>query len=185
MLLNCGVGEDSWESLGLQGDPNSQSYRKSVLSIHWKNWCWNWNSNTLAIWFKNWLIGKDPDTGKDWRQEKKGMTEGEMVWFHGHEFEWALGVGDGQGSLVCCSPRGCNEWDMTERLNWTDWRERETKPLMPPATEFPPKHLNRIKLWDSGNTMETKPQISSEVNGPAILAGWYWGGCVRKEMEFS
>ena len=48
MLLNCGVGEDSWESLGLQGDPISPSYRKSVLNIHWKDWCWSWNSNTLA-----------------------------------------------------------------------------------------------------------------------------------------
>ena len=56
---------------------------------------------------------------------------------------------------------------------------------MPPATEFPPKHLNRIKLWDCGNTMKTKPQITSEVKGPVILAGWYWGGGVKKEMEFS
>ena len=68
-------------------------------------------------------IGKDPDAGKDWRQEEKGMTENEMVgWHHpfdGHEFEEAPGVGDGQGGLVCCSPWGCKEWDMTEPLNWT------------------------------------------------------------------
>ena len=61
---------------------------------------------------------------KDWRQEK-GMTEHEMVgWHHqlnGHEFEQALGVGDGQESLACCSPWGHNQSDMTERLNWTDW----------------------------------------------------------------
>ena len=50
MLLNCGVGEDSWESLGLQGDPTSPSYRKSVLNSHWKDWCWSWNSSTLATW---------------------------------------------------------------------------------------------------------------------------------------
>ena len=48
MLLNCGVGEDSWESLGLQGDPTSPSKRWSVLSVHWKDWCWSWNFNTLA-----------------------------------------------------------------------------------------------------------------------------------------
>ena len=48
MLLNCGVGEDSWESPGLQGDPTSQSQRKSTLNIHWKDWCWSWSSNTLA-----------------------------------------------------------------------------------------------------------------------------------------
>ena len=71
---------------------------------------------------KNWLIGKDPDAGKDWGQEEKGMTEDEMVgWRHqlnGHEFEQALGVGDGQGGLVCCSPWSSTESDMTERLSW-------------------------------------------------------------------
>ena len=48
MLLNCGVGEDSWESLGLQGDPNSPFYRRSALGVLWKEWCWSWNSSTLA-----------------------------------------------------------------------------------------------------------------------------------------
>ena len=60
---------------------------------------------------KNWLIGKDPDAGKDWRQEEKGMTEDEMVglhhWLNGHEFEHGFGVFEGHGSLVCCSPWGC------------------------------------------------------------------------------
>ena len=73
---------------------------------------------------KNWLIGKDPDAGKDWRWEEKGTTEDEMVgWHHrhdGYEFERAPGVGDRQGGLVCCSPWGCKESDTTERLNWTD-----------------------------------------------------------------
>ena len=50
--LNCGVGEDSWESLGLQGDPTRPSWRKLVLNIHWKDWCWSWNSNTLATWYE-------------------------------------------------------------------------------------------------------------------------------------
>ena len=71
---------------------------------------------------KNWLIRKDSDAGKDWRQEEKGMTEDEMVgWHHqfdGHEFEQASAVGDGQGSLACCSPWGRKESDMTEWLNW-------------------------------------------------------------------
>ena len=64
---------------------------------------------------KNWLIGKDPDAGKDWRQEEKGMTEDEMVgWPHqlnGHEFEQTPGDGDGQGDLVCCGPQGHKESD--------------------------------------------------------------------------
>ena len=72
---------------------------------------------------KNWLTGKDPDPGRDWRQEEKGTTEDEMVgWHHwpdGHEFEQTSGAGDGQGSLVCCSPWGCKESDVAERLNWT------------------------------------------------------------------
>ena len=84
-------------------------------------------AETLILWppgAKNWLTGEDPDAGKDWGQEKKGMTEDEMVgWHHqlnGHEFEWTLGVGDGQGGLACCSPWGCKESDTTEQLNWTD-----------------------------------------------------------------
>ena len=72
---------------------------------------------------KSQLIRKALDAGKDWRQEEKGMTEDEIVgWHHrfdGHEFEQALGVGDGQGSLACCSPWGRKELDTTERLNWT------------------------------------------------------------------
>ena len=70
---------------------------------------------------KNWLIGKDPDAGKDWRQEK-GMTE--VGWHHqlnGQDFEQALGIGDGQGCLACCSPWGHKESDVTEQLNWTDF----------------------------------------------------------------
>ena len=66
MLLNCGVGEDSWESLGLQGDPTSPSYRKSFLNIHWKARCWSWNSNTWTPDVENWLIWKGPDAQKDW-----------------------------------------------------------------------------------------------------------------------
>ena len=70
---------------------------------------------------KSWLIRKDPDAGKDWRQEEKGMTEDKMfVWHHwlnGHEFEQAQGDGEGQGILVCYSPWGHKESDMTEQLN--------------------------------------------------------------------
>ena len=84
-------------------------------------------AETPILWppdAKNWLIGKDPDAGKDWRQEEKGMTEDEMVeWHHqldGYEFEQAPGAGNGLGSLACCSPWGHKELDMTKRLNWTE-----------------------------------------------------------------
>ena len=73
---------------------------------------------------KNWLIWKDPDAGKDWRWEEKGTREDEMVWWYhqlnGHESEQALGVGDGQESLACCSPWGHKESDTAEWLNWTE-----------------------------------------------------------------
>ena len=68
---------------------------------------------------------KDPDAGKDWRQEEKGTTEDEMAgWHHrlnGHEFGWTPGGGDGQGGLVCCGSWGRKESDTTERLNWTEY----------------------------------------------------------------
>ena len=84
-------------------------------------------AGTPILWppdAKNWLSGKDPDAGNDWRQEEKGMTEDQMVgwhhWLNGYEFEQAPGVGDGQGSLECYSPWGCKESDTTEWLNWSD-----------------------------------------------------------------
>ena len=84
-------------------------------------------AETPILWpqdAKNWLNGKDPNAWKDWRQEEKGMREDEMVGWHHRlderEFEQAPGVGDGQGSLACCSPWGRKESDTTERLNWTE-----------------------------------------------------------------
>ena len=82
-------------------------------------------AETAIVWpphAKSWLIGKDSDAGRDWGQEEKGTTEDEMAGWHyrldGHEFEWTLGVGDGQGGLACCSSWGCKELDMTERWNY-------------------------------------------------------------------
>ena len=93
---------------------------------------------------KNWLIGKDPDAGKDWRQEEKGMTEDEMVrWHHqlnGQEFEQTPGVGGGQGSLACCSPWGRKRLDMTEQLNWLK------NPLFSPSMMFEAV----LPLWPLG-----------------------------------
>ena len=103
---------------------------KAIQPVHSKgNQSWIFIGRTDAeadapiFWppdVKNWLLRKDPDAGKDWRQEEKGITEDEMVgWHHqldGHEFEQAPGV-DGQGSLVCYSPWGHKESDMIEQLN--------------------------------------------------------------------
>ena len=84
-------------------------------------------AETPILWppdVKSWLIWKDPDAEKDWGQEEKGTTEDDMAgwhhWLDGCESEWTLGVGDGQGSLVCCSPWGRKESDTTEWLNWIE-----------------------------------------------------------------
>ena len=125
MLLNCGVGEDSWES------PLDCKEIKPVNPKGNQSWIFigrtDAETETPILWppdAKNWLIGKNPDAGKDSRQEEKGMTEDETVgWHHrldGHEFEQASGVGDEQVSLACCSPWGCKESDTTEQLNWTE-----------------------------------------------------------------
>ena len=116
MLLNCGVGEDSWESLGLQIQPVNPKRNQSWIFIGRTNA----EAETPVIWppdVKSWLIWKDPDAGKDWRREEKGMTENEIVgwhhWLNGHEFGQALGVDDTQEGLVCCSPWCCrveHEW---------------------------------------------------------------------------
>ena len=124
MLLNCGIGEYSWESLGLQGDPTNPFWRRSALGFLWKE---DAKAETPVLWpphAKSWLIGKDSDDGKDWGQEEKRTTEDEMFgwhhWLDGRDSEWTPGVGDGQGGLACCDSWGHNEADKTERLNWTE-----------------------------------------------------------------
>ena len=122
------TGEDSWESLGLQEDPTSLGSNQHPKGN--QSWIFigrtNAEAETPILWpsdGKNWLIGKDSDAGKDWRQEEKGTTEDEVVgwhhWFNIHEFEQCQGVGDGQGSLACWSLWGRKESDMTEWLNST------------------------------------------------------------------
>ena len=77
MLLNCGVGKYSWESLGQQGDQTSQSKRKSVLNIHWKDRCWSWNSNTLATWCEELIHWKRPWC---WERLKTGGEGDDRGW---------------------------------------------------------------------------------------------------------
>ena len=122
VLLNCGI-EKTFESC--------LDY-KEVQPAHPKgnqSWMFIGRTDTEAetpiFWppdAKSWLIGKDPDAGKDWRREEKGMTEDKVAgwhqWLDGHGFEQAPGIGDGQGGLALCSPRGWKESDTTEWLNW-------------------------------------------------------------------
>ena len=124
MLLNCGV--DSWESLGLQGDPTSPFWRKSVLGVHWKDWCWSWNSNTLATsceelthWKRLWCWegleagGEGDDRGWDgWRASLTWWT---WVWVNSGSWWWT-----GRPGVLrfMGSQRVRHDW--ATELNWTD-----------------------------------------------------------------
>ena len=94
----------------------SRRSSQSILKEISPDWCWSWNSNTVATWYEELTHWKRPCC---WERLRAGD---EMVgwhhWLYRHEFEQALGVGDGQGSLACCSLWGRKELDMTERLNW-------------------------------------------------------------------
>ena len=127
MLLNCGVGEGSWESLGLQGDPVSPSYWKSVLNIHWKDWCWSWNCKNLAIWCEElthlkrpwcWERLKAEGEGDDrgWDGWMASPTQWTWVWVNSRSWWWT-GTPDVLQSMG--SQRIGRYW--ATELNWTDW----------------------------------------------------------------
>ena len=141
MVLNCGVGEDSWESLGLQGDPTSPFWRRSAWDFFGRN---DAKAETPVHWapdVKSWLIGKDSDAGRDWGQKEKGTTEDEMAgwhhWLDGRESDWTPGVGDGQGGLACCNSWGRKESDTTEQLNWTELNYRKNEETEPKQRQHP------------------------------------------------
>ena len=125
MLLNCGVGEDSWESLGLLGDPTSPFYRRSVLNIHWKDWCWSWNSNTLATcceelthWKRPWCwegLGAGEGDDRGWDGWMASPTRWTWVWVNSGRWWWTgrPGVLRFMGSQIVG-----HDW-VTE-LNWTE-----------------------------------------------------------------
>ena len=138
MLLNCGVGEDSWESLGLQGEQTSsmfnvqcsnkteQSQRKSVLNIHWKNWYWSWNSTALATWCEEpthlkrpWCwerlkAGEEQDN-RGWDGWMASLTRWTWVWVNSGSWSWTGRRGHAAINGVAMSRTWLSDW--TE-LNW-------------------------------------------------------------------
>ena len=121
MLLNCGVGEDSWESLGLQGDPTSPSWRRSVLNIHWKDWCWS--SNPLATWCEElthckrpwcWESLKAGGGGDDrgWDGWMASPTRWTWVWVNSRSWWWTARP----GALQCVGSQRV-------RHDWAKWTE--------------------------------------------------------------
>ena len=131
MLLNCGVGEDSWKSLRLQGDPTSPSWRRSVLGVHWKDWCWSWNSSPLATWCKELTHWKRPwcweglgagGEGDDrgWDGWLASLTQWTWVWVNSGIWWWT-----GRPGMLrfVGSKRVKHDWK-TE-LNWTEFINTE------------------------------------------------------------
>ena len=116
MILNCGIGEDVWESLGLQGDPTSPFWRRSVLGVHLKDWCWN--SSPLATSCEKLTHWKRPRCWERLKVGGEGDDRGWDGWMASLTWwtwvEKSLGAGDGQGGLACCCQWGHKESDTTE-----------------------------------------------------------------------
>ena len=160
MLLNCGVGEVSWESLGLQGDPTSPFWKRSALGFLWKEWCSSWNSSTLATsceelthWKRPWCWeglgagGEGDDRG--WDGWMASLTRWTWVCVNSR-------VGDGQGGLGCCDSWGRKESDRTEQLIW--W-----------------------KLWWSLWKESAKAScLNTNTHTHTHIKNWYW---IRSEQE--
>ena len=126
MLLTCGVGEDSWESLGLQGDPTSPSKKRSVLGVHWKDWHWSWNSSTLATscevlthlksprcWEGLGAGGEGDDRG--WDGWMASLTQWTWVWVNSRSWWWT----GRPGVLQSMRSQKVRDYWATE-LNWTE-----------------------------------------------------------------
>ena len=132
MFLNCGAGEDSWESLGLQGDPASPTYSWSVLGVHWKDWCWSWISNTFATsceelthWKRLWCWeglgagGEGDDIG--WDGSMASRTQWTWVWVNSGSWWWTGRPGSLQSmGLQRVGHDWATELNCTKRINNKD-----------------------------------------------------------------
>ena len=125
MLLNCGVGEDSWDSLGLQGDPTIPSQRSSVLCVHWKDWCWSWNSNILATWCEELTQWKKPwcwerlraggeGGNRGWDGWMASSTQWTWVWVDSGSWWWT-----GRPGVLRFMVSQSVRHDWATELNWT------------------------------------------------------------------
>ena len=143
MLLNCGVGKDSWESRGLQGDPTSPSERKSVLGVHWCSsaWCWGWNSKTLATWREELTHLKRPSC---WERLKVGREGNARRW-------------DGWMALPVQWTRvwvGSRSWWWTRKPGVLQSMGSQSQTQLSDWTELPPKVGPSYALWLSNSACE-------------------------------
>ena len=126
MLLNYGVGEDSWESLGLQGYLTSPSWRRSVLGVHWKDWCWSWNSSTLATsceelthwkrpWFWEGLEAGGEGDDRGWNGWMASLTWWTWLWVNSGSWWWT-----GRPGMLQFTGSQWVGHDWATEQNWTE-----------------------------------------------------------------
>ena len=139
MLLNCGVGEDSWEFLGLQGDPTSPSYRRSVLNIHWKDWCWSWNFTTLATWCEELPHWKRPWCSERLRAGGEGDDRGWDGWMASPTQCTWVWLGSGRWSWT--GRPGMLQFTGSQRVR-QDWATK--------LTNYPCKDTEWKVFWKDG-----------------------------------
>ena len=175
MLLNCGAREDSWESLGLPGDPTSPSYRRSVLGAHWKDWCWSWNSNTLATsreelthWKRPWCWerlragGEDDDRGWDgWMASPTLWT---WDWEKSGSWRWTGRPGVLQPMQ---SQRVGHDW--ATELNWTEQQQQQSCEDLGIANSLLPSSLRGEYRGKEKNNKSQHPSNQRNSNKMVIF----------------
>ena len=172
MLLNCDIGEDFWESLGEQGDPTSPSKRKSVLNIHWKDWCWSWNSNTLPTWWEELTHLKNPSCWEGLKAGGEGDDRGwdgwmtsptQWTWIQVSSRSWwwmeKPGILQSMGSQ-----KVVHDW--ATELNWN------VMCLNLPKTIPPPPSFMEVTLPWKQPLMPKRLEITSIKNPP------FWGDLI-------
>ena len=165
MLLKCVAGEDSWESLELQGDPTSPSYRKSVFNVHWKDWGWSWNSNILATWCKElthlkrpwgWEILKAGGEGDNrrWDGWMASWTQWTWVWVNSGSWWWTRRPGMLQSTEL---QRVGQDW--ATELNWRNLCHLKTMKIF--ARRIPRRWLNLTWQIREGAVADKSSKVSS------------------------
>ena len=184
MLLNRGVGEDSWESLGLQGDPTSPSWRRSALGVHWKDWCWSWNSNTLATWCKELTHWKRPWW---WERLKAGGVGDNRGWdgWMASPTQWTW-VWAGSGSWWWTGKPGVlQSMGSQSRIRLSDWTEGFWTKSMKKISIKIKKKKKICTREESGWANQPLEMNCGSLRGNTTILSQHWGHNYSRKGNFS